>query len=379
MWMHTSFLFALFGGIGFMIIGLVVAEPVLILMGTKAEILPKSVLYMQIICLGIPANSVYNFGASVFRAVGNSKLPLFILASSGLVNVGLNLLFVIGFGRSVDGVACATIISQYISAFTVIGALMLKKRESYGLSTKKLCFDKKLLLRVLRYGIPTGIQSSMFSISNMMIASAVNTFPTTTITANTIASNIDALAFTSMNSFSQAAMTFAGQNWGAGKTDRIRKVYLYTVLQVTVFGVTVGQLVRFLVRPLASLYVNSANVDYETIMKTVAQITTLLLSTYVLCGIMDVHAGFLRGMGYSFSPMITSILSICGVRILWIYLIFYKIEKMNTHIGLYISYPVSWGIAIIAFAVITVFAFKKLKKIDGKNKPKDKNKEITSV
>ncbi|MBE6537281.1 MAG: MATE family efflux transporter [Ruminococcaceae bacterium] len=365
---HTTFLFSFFGGIVFMIIGFIVARPVLTLMGTKPEVIDKSVLYMHIICCGIPANSVYNFGASVFRATGNSKLPLAILASSGLINVGLNVLFVVGLGKSVDGVALATIISQYVSATVVIGALMLKKDESYGISPKKLCFDKKLLMRVLRYGIPTGIQSSMFSISNMMIASAVNTFPTTTVSANTIASNIDALAYTTMNSFSQAAMTFSGQNWGARKTDRIRKVYTYTILQVLVFGICVGQLVRLLVRPLASLYLNSSDPNYEVILGTVLQISGLLLTTYVLCGVMDVHAGFLRGIGYSFSPMITSVMCICGVRLLWIYCIFYRIEKMKTPVGLYTSYPVSWGIAIVAFAVIAAFAFKKLKLMDGVSK-----------
>lgn len=370
---HTTFLFSFFGGIVFMIIGLLISRPVLTLMGTKPEVIDKAVLYMRIICCGIPANSVYNFGASVFRATGNSKLPLVILASSGLVNVGLNLMFVIGFGKSVDGVAYATIISQYLSATAVIGALIFKRRESYGISFKKLCFDKILLLRVLRYGIPNGIQSSMFSISNMLIASAVNTFPTTTVSANTIASNIDALAFTTMNSFSQAAMTFSGQNFGAKKTDRIRKVYRYTLLQVVVFGVSIGQIVRLLVKPLASLYINSLDPNYDVIIGTVLEITGLLLTTYVLCGIMDVHAGFLRGIGYSFSPMITSIMCICVARVLWIYCIFYRIEKMKTPIGLYTSYPVSWGVAIIAFAVIVMFAFKKLRCMDEENSADEKS------
>ena len=362
-----------------MIVGLIIARPVLTLMGTKPEVIDKSVLYMKIICCGIPANAVYNFGASVFRAVGNSRLPLIILASSGLVNVGFNVMFVVGFGMSVDGVGFATIISQYISAVTVILALALKKGECYRISFGKMCFDKALLVRVLRYGIPNGIQSSMFSISNMMIASAVNTFPTTTVSANTIASNIDAFAYTSMNSFSQAAMTFSGQNWGAGKTDRVRKVYLYTLLQVTFFGVTVGQLIRLLARPIASLYVRAGDPNYETIMGTVGEITTLLLSTYVICGIMDVHSGFLRGMGYSFSPMLTSIASICGVRIIWIYCVFKPIESMRTHIGLYWSYPVSWGIAVIVFAVIVQFAFKKLRDIDRANKDAEKKDAVADI
>lgn len=367
---HTSLSFSLIGGIAFMIIGLLVSKPVLTIMGTKPEVLDKAVLYMRIICLGIPANSVYNFGAAIFRATGNSKLPLAILASSGLVNVALNIVFVVGLGRSVDGVAFATIISQYISALVVISALALKKQESFGFSFSKLCFDKRLLLRVLRYGIPTGIQSSMFSISNMMIASAVNSFPTTTVSANTIANNIDSIAFTTMNSFSQTAMTFAGQNYGAGKVDRIRKVYLYTLLQVTVFGIASGQLVRLLVRPLASLYINAADPNYEVIMGVVIEISELLLAVYVLCGIMDVQGGFLRGVGYSLSPMLTSVMCICVVRILWIYCVFYNVERLRTPVGLYISYPLSWSIAIAAFVVICALAFKKLKVIDKVNNTK---------
>lgn len=368
---HTSFLFSFFGGVMLMIVGLLLSRPVLTLMGTDAVFIDKSVLYVRIICIGIPASAVYNFGAAVFRAVGNSRLPLMILASTGLVNVGLNVVFVIGCGMGVEGVAYATVISQYASAIAVLAALMMKKGECYRISFKMMCFDRGLLLRVLRYGIPNGIQSSMFSISNMLIASAMNTFPPATVSANAIASNIDALAYTSMNSFSQAAMTFAGQNYGAGKTERIRKVYWYTLLQVTVFGVTVGQIIRLLVRPLASLYINVSDPNYNAKMITVTEITGLLLTTYVLCGIMDVHSGFLRGMGYSLSPTMTSIASICGVRIIWIYCVFKPIEAMRTHVRLYWSYPVSWSMAIVIFAIIVVFAFKKLRCMEKEKEKAD--------
>ena len=372
---HTMLSFSFIAGIAFMIIGLFISRPVLAAMGTKPEVLDKAVLYMRIICLGIPASAVYNFGATVFRAVGNSKLPLMILGASGLINVGLNVVFVVGCGMTVDGVALATILSQYISAIAVIGVLMTKKNESYAISFKKLCFDKKLLSRVLRYGVPSGIQSALFSVSNMLITSAINTFPTTTVSANTIASNIDALAYTTMNSFAQSAMTFTGQNWGAGKTDRIRKVYKYTLIQVIVFGVGIGQFVRLFVRPLASLYIDSADVNYNEIVSIVIEITTLLLTTYFICGIMDVHSGFLRGIGYSFIPMITSLVSICAVRVIWIYCIFFPIEKMNNRMGLYVSYPVSWGLATVAFIIISLGAFKKIRAIERFNAEKVNSKE----
>ena len=367
---HTMLVFSFFAGIAFSGIGILISKPILTAMGTKPEVLSRAVLYMRIICLGIPASAVYNFGASVCRAVGNSKVPLAILGTSGLVNVILNIVFVVFCGMTVDGVAFATITSQYLSAAAVIYYLSCQKNESYAISLKRLCFDKRLLSRVLRYGIPSGIQSSMFSISNMLITSAINTFPTTTVSANTIASNIDSIAYTTMNSFSQAAMTFTGQNWGAGKTDRMRRVYWYTFIWVSIFGIGVGQLARLFVVPLSSLYIDGANPDAAEITAVVIEITTIILTTYFLCGIMDIQSGFLRGMGYSFTPMITSLVSICVVRIIWIYCVFFPIEKMNTRFGLYVSYPVSWGLAAIAFGILSVGAFRKLRRFDEARKKK---------
>ena len=373
---HTMLGFSFFAGIAFSVIGILISEPILSAMGTKPEVLSRAVLYMRIICLGIPASAVYNFGASVCRAVGNSKVPLAILGTSGLVNVLFNVVFVVFFGMTVDGVAFATIISQYLSAIAVVYYLSRQRGESYAISFKKMCFDKRLLSRVLRYGVPSGIQSSMFSISNMLITSAINTFPTTTVSANTIASNIDSIAYTTMNSFSQAAMTFTGQNWGAGKTDRMRRVYGYTLIWVLAFGVGVGQLARLFVTPLSSLYIDSANPDYAEITATVIEITTIILSTYFLCGIMDVQSGFLRGMGYSFTPMITSLVSICVVRVVWIYCVFFPIESMNTRFGLYVSYPISWGLAAIAFFALSMGAFKKLRIFDERRKKKEEQNRV---
>ena len=375
---HTMLGFSFLAGIVLSGVGILISKPVLTLMGTKPEVLSRAVLYMRIICLGIPASAVYNFGASVCRAVGNSKVPLAILGTSGLVNVILNIVFVVFFGMTVDGVALATIISQYLSAAAVIFYLSRKKGESYAISLKKLCYDKRLLSRVLRYGVPSGIQSSMFSISNMLITSAINTFPTATVSANTIASNIDALAYTTMNSFSQAAMTFTGQNWGAGKTERIRRVYRYTFIWVSIFGIGVGQVARVFAPQLASLYLDASNPEYVEIMAAVIEITTLLLSTYFLCGLMDIQSGFLRGMGYSFTPMITSLVSICVVRIIWIYCVFFPVEKLNNRFGLYVSYPISWTIAAVAFGIISISAFKKLRKFDETHKRVESEKNAAA-
>ena len=361
--LHTSVVASLVSGIIFAAIAFALSRPVLTLMGTKPEILDKAVLYFRIICIGIPASALYNCGAAVMRAVGDSRSPLIILASTGIVNVALNLVFVIIFHMSVVGVAIATITSQYLSAIVVMMLLMKKKGESYCFSLSSLCFDGGLILRVLRIGLPAAIQSAMFSVSNMLMASAVNTFPTTTVSANTIASNIDGIAYTTMNSFSQTALTFAGQNWGAAKPKRIRKIYLYGVLLVTGVGIAIGQIVLLFVEPLASLYINPADENYALIIATVKEIAALLLSTYFICGIMDTLSGFMRGLGYSLSPMIISITSVCVLRVLWIYLVF-PIEAMNNIVGLYISYPVSWSAALVCFGVLSVFAFKKIRSLE---------------
>ena len=360
---HTALIFSLFAGIAMACVGLLVSRPMLSLMGTKPEILDKAVLYFRIICLGIPATSIYNFGAATLRSAGDSKRPLIILSTTGVANVVLNIFFVVVCHMTVEGVALATIISQYASAVWVIIVLARynAKGECYGFSFKKLCFDTSLMKRILRYGIPSALQSSMFSISNMLLQSAVNTFPTTTVAANTIASNIDALTYTAINSFSQAAMTFTGQNYGAGKVDRIKKVLIFSVLQTVIVGVLIGQIELLFGEQLAGLYIDPTDPNAKVIVDTVMEIITLLLTTYFIAGIMDCLSGALRGMGYSIIPMLVSLSSICGVRTLWVFFVF-PLEKMNTVRGLLLSYPVTWSLASIAFFVIALVAYGKIKK-----------------
>ena len=360
---HTALIFSLFAGIAMSCVGLLVSRPMLSLMGTKPEILDKAVLYFRIICLGIPATSIYNFGAATLRSAGDSKRPLIILSTTGVANVVLNIFFVVVCHMTVEGVALATIISQYASAVWVIIVLARynAKGECYGFSFKKLCFDTSLMKRILRYGIPSALQSSMFSISNMLLQSAVNTFPTTTVAANTIASNIDALTYTAINSFSQAAMTFTGQNYGAGKVDRIKKVLIFSVLQTVIVGVLIGQIELLFGEQLAGLYIDPRDPNAKVIVDTVMEIITLLLTTYFIAGIMDCLSGALRGMGYSIIPMLVSLSSICGVRTLWVFFVF-PLEKMNTVRGLLMSYPVTWSLASIAFFVIALVAYRKIKK-----------------
>lgn len=359
---HTAISFSGVAGIAVMLIGLIISEPVLVLMGTKSEVLENAVLYFRIICIGVPASSIYNFGGSVLRSVGDSKTPLIILGSSGLLNVALNLFFVITLHMSVAGVALATIISQYASAVAVMLVLYIRRGECYGFRPREMCFHKPSLLAILRFGIPAGIQGCMFSISNVFITSAMNSFPTAdAVLANTIANNIDAISLTVMNAFTQAALTFTGQNFGAGKYDRVRRVLLLALLQVVVIGVAITQLELFFGEELIMLYISPDAQNKEAVIAITMDIITLLLNTFFLCGILDVMSGSLRGIGYSISPMLVNIIGICGVRILWIF-VFFPMDALNTPTGLMLSYPISWSLSIVAMAVIRVVAEIKMRK-----------------
>ena len=358
---HTAMTFSIITGVGLSVLGLLISDPMLALMGTKAELMEKSLLYMRIICIGIPASAIYNFGAAVLRSVGDSKTPLFILSSSGIVNVILNLVFVICFNMSVDGVAIATIVAQYISAAAVITVLVRRKNEKYGLDPKKLGIDKHILGRILRYGVPAGIQGSLFSISNIILTSGVNTLVTTDISAKTIATNIEGLVHTAMNSYLHTTMTCAGQNFGAKKHDRIKKTLLYALIQVTVIGVVGGQIITLFGKELAGMYVDVADPNRAVVIESTVNLMRFMLTFYFLCGITDTLSGLLRGLGYSFAPMVMSIVGICIIRILWIQFIFPS-DAFHTLIGLYAIYPISWFITDAMMVVTLIFALITIKK-----------------
>ena len=358
---HTSLTFALFGGIAFMALGIAVSRPVLTLMGTRPELLDGAVLYFRIICAGIPASAIYNFGAAILRSTGDSKTPLIILSSTGLVNVGLNFFFVLVFKMSVTGVAIATISAQYLSALVVFIVLLSKKNECFGFSFKKYKFDTTLLARILRFGIPSGIQSSLFSISNVLLTSGINTLGDHTIKAYTISCNVDAITYTACNSFHHAALTFTGQNFGAKKYDRIKKIVIYALVQVIFFGILISQIELAFGEQLVSLYISADDPNKEEIMNTALDLMTLLLNTYFICGIMDVLSGLLKGLGYALVPMIMSLTSICGFRIFWRFVIF-PLEQFNTPTGLMLCYLFSWSLASLMFLPILIRALIKMKK-----------------
>lgn len=358
---HTALIFALFAGIAFGALGFSISRPVLRLIGTQPILLDKAVLYMRIICIGVPASAVLNFGSAILRSSGDSNTPLIVLTLTGLVNVALNLLFVIVFGMSVEGVALATIISQYLSAFLVVLVLSKKKGQSYQFSFTKLCFDFVLLKRILRIGIPSGIQSSLFNIANVVLTNGINSFgDPNVITAYTINNNIDSITYIACNSFYQAALTFTGQNYGAMKYDRVKRTLIFALIQVTVMGIIISQLELFFGESLVSLYIAADAVNKAEVTAITMEMLQLLLTFYFLCGIMEVIMGVLRGLGYSISPMIVSLTGACAFRIFWRY-VFFPLESLNTPTGLLLSFPISWILTITMLLFLFSYAWKKLK------------------
>lgn len=370
---HTSMTFAAVGGVVLMIIGLVFARPLLTLMGTQDVFFEKAVLYTTISFLGIPATAIYNFGAATLRSIGDSKTSLYILAASGLVNVVLNLFFVTVCHMTVDGVALATIISQYISAAAVVFILIRRKGECYRLNLRKLRMELWLIVRIMRIGVPMALQSLLFSISNIIVTSAVNTFPPHVVSAKTIAFNIEGITYTVMNAFANASMTFIGQNYGGRKFRRINKTFICALIQVAVAGLLVSRIEILLARPLCSLYIGAGDPARELIIGAVIEIFDIMLATYFLCGIMEVISGILKGLGYSIISMVASLIGL-AMRVAWI-LFVTPTERFHTIFGLFVSYTLSWLVTIALLLLCCVYAWKKLGIMRFAREEKQKEKQ----
>ncbi len=352
---HTSITVALISGFLIMAIGLIFSRTFLQWMNTSEAILDDSTLYLSIYFIGAPFNMVYNFGASILRATGDTKRPFYFLALSGIANVLLNLFFVCVVGMDVAGVAIGTIASQAISAVLIMLCLT-KQQGMCRFHIKKMRIDGKSLLQIIKIGLPASIQNCVFSLSNVLIQSSINSFDLalgglTTPYANgsAAASNIDTFVHMAMNSFYQASLNFTGQNYAAGKYKRVRKILWLCIGCVTVVGLSFGMLVVIFREPLLSIYLKDSA-------ESIAYGSTRLLilcSLYFLCGIMDVIVGQLRGLGRSFGPMCVSIGGICGLRIIWLYTIF---QTFHTWEILFFSYPVTWvitgSIQLLCYLVI---------------------------
>lgn len=350
---HTAMLTSIISGILMVFIGFVAARPMLELMGTPENVIDLSVLYMRIYFIGMPAFMIYNFGAAILRSVGDTKRPLYFLLVSGIVNVIFNLIFVIVFHMGVAGVALATIISQTISA----GFIIMSLHQSEGalrLEKKKLKIHKDKLIQMLKIGLPAGLQGTIFSISNVLIQSSVNSFGATVMAGNTAASNIEGFVYTAMNAIYQTALSFTSQNLGAKKYHRIDRILLVCLAIVSVVGLTLGCGAYLLGKPLLSLYTTSEEVIQYGLLRM-----SIICTFYLLCGIMDVFVGSLRGLGYSVMPMLVSLSGACLFRVIWIFTIF---QFYHSLFSLYISYPISWLLTASVHMICYLFVRKKVVK-----------------
>ena len=344
---HTAMPVALVSGGVLTVVGITLAGKLLSLMGTPENVLPLSTMYMQIYFGGITFNMVYNFCASILRAAGDTKSPLIYLSLAGVINVVLNLIFVTVFHMNVAGVALATIISQAVSAVLVAIALM-RRKDACRLYLKQMRFYRVQLLKMVRIGLPAGIQGSLFSISNVMIQSSINSFGDIFMSGNAAAANIEGFVYTSMNAFSQTAVNYIGQNVGAHQYDRVKRVLACCLGCVFVTGAVMGVAAYGFGPQLLSIYITDSE---QAISYGMLRLAFMCLP-YFLCGAMDVSTGALRGMGASVEPMIISVLGICGFRIALITTIF-QIPAFHTPQCLFMSYPISWiltfGAQILAF------------------------------
>lgn len=352
---HTSLLLALVGGVILTAVGVLFSGTFLEMMGTDKDVLPLSTLYMQIYFGGITFTMVYNFCASILRAAGDTKSPLLFLMIAGVTNVVFNVIFVTLFNMSVDGVALATIISQAISAVLVMIALM-RRTDACKLELKKLRFYGKQLKKIVSIGLPAGIQGSLFSISNVIIQSSVNSFGKVAMAGHAAAGNLDGFVYVLQNAFMQTTVNYIGQNAGAHQFDRIKKIFRTCLLMVTVTGIVSGGLMFLFGRPLLGIYLPDAQdaIDYGMI-----RLAWLGLP-YFLCGLMEITTGGLRALGSSLTPMIISVLGVCGLRIVWIYTVF-TIPQYHSLECLYFSYTISWIFTTVAQYIAFTNVYKKKK------------------
>ena len=353
---HTSIRLSTFSSLPVMAIGIFFCEPLLRMMGTPEDILGLSALYMKIYFLGLPAAMVYNFGSAVLRAVGDSRHPMYYLIAAGLLNVGLNIFFVASLGMGVDGLALATVISQYLS----VALLLVHLARAEGpirLNIRALKSDRQKLKQIIRIGLPAGLQGMLFSISNVLIQSAVNGFGTIMVAASSAASNIEGFVGTSMNAFYNAAITFTGQNMGAKKYDRIDTIAKISTGLIVFTWITMGGLTMLFARPLLNIYTDNPQVVELGIVRI-----NILMAAYFTCGMMNVYPGITRGMGYSIPPMLSTLIGACLLRIVWLWTVF---AAWPTPAVLFLCYPVTWLISGTGQVGIFLYARKKVRRRDG--------------
>ena len=349
---HTSIALGIVGGLILLIIGVVATRPLLEIMATPEDVIDQSTLYMRILFFGMPLNLILNFGAAILRAIGDTKRPLYYLTIAGVINLFLNIFLVTVFSLGVAGVAIATVISEGVSC----GLILLCLKHETGairLYFNRIKINPSKCIDIMKIGLPAGLQGCIFSISNVLIQSSVNSFGSTVMAGNTAASNIEGFVYVSMNSLHQTCISFTSQNFGAGKFKRIKKVLINCLVIVAITGLVLGNSAYFFGKYLLSAYNNEAEVISYGLIRL-----SIISTMYFLCGLMDVMVGAMRGIGYSILPMIVSLVGACGLRIVWIYTVFVKFRTLNI---LFISYPVTWTITFLSHLVCYYIVTRKYK------------------
>ncbi len=349
---HTSILVSVISGLILTLIGCTFSGQFLVWMSSPAETLPLAEQYLKLYFIGMPASMLYNFGSAILRAVGDTKRPMYYLTFAGVVNVILNLYFVISLHMDVAGVATATVISQVISAVLVVRCLM-KESGALRLELSKLSINRKILGKIARIGLPASFQGMLFSISNVIIQSSVNSFGATVVAGNSAAQNIEGFIYVSMNSFYQACISFVSANVGARQYDRINKILIRSQICVILTGMILGGSAYLFSYELIGIYTDS----YAVMQQGAIRMGYVSL-VYFLCGMMDVMVGALRGLGYAVLPMIVSLVGACGLRLLWIFT-FFKLPRFHETKYLYITYPVSWTVTFLVHVICFVIVKRK--------------------
>lgn len=345
---HTAMLLSMLSGALLLVLGVIGAEQMLIWMQTPEEVLPLATVYLRIYFLGMISTMVYNFGSALLRAVGDTKRPLYFLLCAGIINVILNLLFVIGFQMDVMGVAIATVISETVSALLVLRCLV-KEKGGIHLELRAMRIDRKKMLQILRIGLPAGFQGVVFALSNVVIQSSVNIFGNTVVAGNSAAANLEGFVYMAMNAFYQTTLSFVSQNYGAGEQKRINRIVLLGEACVIVTGTLLGNMVVFFGNDLLQIYSNNPEVIAAGMVRL-----HYISMIYALCGIMDVMVGALRGIGYSIMPMIVSIVGVCVLRLIWLATVF-QIPEFHKIETVYLSYPVTWILTSLVYIVFFVW------------------------
>ncbi len=350
---HTAILVSIYSGLILTVVGIFGAKPILTFMQAPEEVLNLAAIYLRIYFGGITATMVYNFGSALLRAKGDTRRPLYILLAAGIINLILNLIFVIPFKMDVAGVGLATVISQVISAVAVL-IILIRENDDFKLNLRKLHINRMIFTKIVKIGLPAGFQGIMFSFSNVIIQSSVNTFGAIMIAGNSAAINLESFIYTAMNGFSQGALTFCSQNMGAGRTDRIKKIVLISQGAIVVIGAALGAIFLFFGTELLGIF----STNPEVIQAGMSRLW-IIFTTYFLCGMMDGMANSIRGIGHSLMPVISSLIGACLFRIIWLFTVF-LIPQFHTPTTIFLSYPISW---ILTFIANVIFYKKYMKKL----------------